>query len=63
MDAVKHEWVDNREGIDQLTKEEQRRCVNCGAVQTLEREYWYMRVVSRRWMPLVGRCKKVETGE
>lgn len=56
---MRHQWKE----IGWLEKShplgpEERVCKNCGARQTLHREYLWQRVVRRRWLPLVGRCKK-----
>lgn len=37
--------------------DENRKCVNCGAVQRLYREHTWGRVTGRYWRPLVGKCK------
>jgi hypothetical protein len=55
---MRHFWQD----VDWRDKKhplgpETRRCTNCGVVQELSREHLWGRVVSRRWVPLVGRRK------
>lgn len=36
---------------------ENRKCRNCGAIQHMTRDHSWGRVISRQWLPLVGRCK------
>lgn len=52
-----HNWEDFPRGnaLD-LIEEPRRKCTRCGAVQELETTHAWMRVVSRKWRPLVGRC-------
>lgn len=33
-----------------------RQCQHCGAIQKQVTEQVWMRVASRRWLPLIGRC-------
>jgi hypothetical protein len=35
---------------------ERRRCALCGSIQELVETHLWMRKVSERWEPLVGRC-------
>jgi hypothetical protein len=62
--ASRHEWrqVTHRNAADAYRIGEQRRCRNCGVLQTREAEQEWMRVVARRWVPLVGRCKGYPAG-
>ncbi len=58
-----HDWEDMHDTLtlgQQIGGWERRKCRNCGAVQELEREYAWMRQVSKRWLPLVGRCKPLK---
>lgn len=41
--------------------EPQRRCEHCGAVQSRETQYSWMRVTGYRWYPPAGRCKAAES--
>jgi hypothetical protein len=55
---VKHEWFDPRSPRDPgRLSVEHRRCRNCAREQTLVVKTAWMRIVSRRWLPLVGRCR------
>lgn len=33
-----------------------RECKKCGAIQTLEAQYTWMRVTGYKWTPKVGKC-------
>lgn len=55
---MKHDWYDPRPNGPERMFSEKRKCHNCGAEQNLKIETSWMRIVGRRWMPLVGRCKK-----
>lgn len=55
---MRHNWYDPRANNDVgRMAYEFRRCHNCGKQQTEVKEYAWQRLVSRRWEPLVGRCK------
>ena len=57
---MKHDWEDQHDTLtlgQQLGGWVRRKCKNCGATQELEKTYWWGRLASRRWEPLVGRCK------
>ncbi len=47
-----HDW----DRIDTMFQEK-RKCKNCGKEQELVKDYAWMRVVTRRWEPRVGRCE------
>lgn len=55
---MKHDWERQyrNEPADML-RDRYRRCRNCGAEQSRETHYLWMRVTGYRWAPLVGRCK------
>lgn len=58
---MKHAWQDTTpSGVENWGAPRQRMCSNCGKVQKLNIEHAWMRVVSRRWEPLVGRCRAVD---
>lgn len=59
---MKHDWEENYRppgmtGPEQFMSEPYRRCRNCEVVQQLHKEHAWMRIVARRWLPLVGRCQ------
>lgn len=58
---MRHEWASYTHpewGPGQcLMGNPHRQCQLCGAVQQQVTEHVWMRVASRRWLPLVGRCK------
>lgn len=56
---MKHEWepLPLRRTIANFMDPTRRKCKHCGAIQTLITETAWMRIVARRWVPLVGRCK------
>lgn len=57
---MKHNWeilTATQADVAAYGWEERRRCTNCGLVQQIERDTMWMRTVSKRWRPLVGRCK------
>lgn len=59
---MKHDWLDwwadpKKTPAQLFMGERERKCRNCGKVQHLQVEHAWMRVVARRWMPLVGRCQ------
>jgi hypothetical protein len=56
-DSVKHAWV----YCEKLQADTTRTCKVCGAKQTYNKEYLWGRVVSRQWIPLVGRCRIATT--
>lgn len=51
-----HEWIQPPRTAAAFLNPPDRVCTKCGARQELEVDYAWGRVVSRRWMPLVGRC-------
>jgi hypothetical protein len=53
-----HEWEDMPFKRSDFGKSNRRRCKKCQAEQELYVHYEWMRVASRRWLPLVGRCPK-----
>lgn len=55
---VAHVWKDVRKYGDarDILANEHRVCELCGKGQELVVEHAWGRVVSRRWLPLVGRC-------
>lgn len=53
---MKHDWEDTTPWPQMMT-EPRRKCRNCDAEQQQHTEHLWMRVVGRRWLPLVGRCK------
>lgn len=58
---MKHDWAEYRDPkksrIEIFLSPEQRICSTCGAIQTRVNEQAWMRIVSRYWRPLVGRCR------
>ena len=53
-----HEWESaNTPGALGFLESPRRRCRNCAKTQTLVTRHWYMRIASKRWEPLVGRCE------
>jgi hypothetical protein len=54
---MKHEWQQPvyKNPVEGFFRNE-RECKHCGKRQELHEETAWMRVISRRWMPLVGRC-------
>lgn len=54
---MKHEWEHVRATMATFLQPQKRRCKNCGKVQELHIEQAWMRIVGRRWLPLIGRCK------
>lgn len=55
---MKHDWFDPRPNDAHLLMDDPfRKCRNCGAEQSLCSSHRWMRLVSRRSLPLVGRCK------
>lgn len=59
--AMRHDWHDPRpNSIEFLMAPAFRKCRNCGAEQELDITHEWMRIVSRRWVPLVGRCRPVK---
>lgn len=52
-----HQWVDNRPNTPEgLMMPPRRRCARCGVTQELHEETTWDRTISRRWLPVVGRC-------
>lgn len=49
-----HRWEET--APTQMLGDFGRRCTTCGAEQHIEREYWWGRIASTKWRPLVGRC-------
>lgn len=58
---MKHQWEDvSARSVAEVCKygwDKRRRCKLCGVVQSHQDEQLWMRIVRRRWLPLVGRCK------
>lgn len=55
---MKHDWFDPRPNSpENFLAENFRRCYHCGAEQTYSIEHVWGRIESRRWEPLVGRCR------
>ena len=54
---MKHDWTMIRKTMATFLDPDKRKCRHCGVEQELHIEQQWMRVVSRRWLPLVGRCK------
>lgn len=56
-----HRWSQYRpselSNAELFMQEPYRRCENCGVVQQLHKDYSWGKVISRKWLPLVGRCK------
>ncbi len=52
-----HDWISPRRTVADFLKPEARVCSLCGARQELYVDQEWGRVVSRRWLPLVGRCR------
>lgn len=52
-----HQWVHSPNDLAHFQKPQTRTCSTCGAAQEYVVEQSWGRVVSRRWLPLVGRCK------
>lgn len=58
---MKHDFYDPRpNGPELLLGPPTRQCRNCGKKQELNVEWEWMRIVSRRWLPLIGRCKPIQ---
>jgi hypothetical protein len=59
----KHDWAppEYANPAEAYQAPEERICGLCGARQQLERDYWWGRIVGRRWRPLVGRCPGAPT--
>ncbi len=58
-----HDWHDTRPNTPlRLMQDPFRKCANCGAEQWQRTEHLWMRIVSRRWEPLAGRCKGKMSG-
>lgn len=57
---MKHDWEPVHKNVQDVCNrgwDPERKCKNCGAVQTREDQTLWMRIVGYRWLPLVGRCK------
>jgi hypothetical protein len=57
---MKHQWAvidDTQDKVSKYGWEPMRICKICGATQQIYREQSWGRVTSRRWLPLVGKCK------
>jgi hypothetical protein len=56
---MKHDWepIYGKTPAETYQMGTRRRCRNCHVEQYEEREYVWMRLVSVKWRPLVGRCK------
>lgn len=54
---MRHEWENSRPNTPSgFMGPEKRRCKNCGMNQYLYKDQSWGRIVSRQWLPLVGRC-------
>lgn len=59
---MKHNWEPYydpaKSNAEIFISEPQRKCQNCGVIQTRITEHLWMRVTGYKWRPLAGRCKK-----
>lgn len=57
---MKHQWQPYASNdMATVMSDPQRKCTNCGAIQTHEPTGTWMRIGRRRWMPLTGKCSGV----
>ncbi|MGD2065592.1 MAG: hypothetical protein PVI43_00295 [Candidatus Bathyarchaeota archaeon] len=57
MNNRKHDWQPVDQGVLGLVADPKRVCSRCGAQQTRQTDYLWMRVTGYKWVPPVGKCK------
>lgn len=53
-----HEWKNNNSpGFERIGEDEMRKCIKCGVEQSFQGTGTWLRIGTKQWLPLVGRCK------